>query len=211
MNNQFVSKVFRWFGLGLLLTFAIAFYTSTNLNLLTIIFSNSGHLIIFILEIILAIWLSSRITTMKSSTAKILYLAYAALTGLTLSSIFIIYNLKSIIFIFLATSIIFIIFSLLGKNEKIDLTNYGTYLAIALLAVIVLEIINIFLMNNTLNIILCVIGIGIFVGYIAYDIRKILIYYEKDDNMACYGAFQLYLDFMNIFIRLLRLFGRDRD
>lgn len=211
MKNEFLAKVFRWFGLGLLVTFLVAFFTSTNIYLLSLVFSNGGYIIIVLLELFLAIWLSSRIRRMKSSTAKALYIGYSALTGLTLSSIFIVYELTSIIFIFLASSLVFIIFSMLGKSDKFDLSHYGIYLFIALLGSIILEVINIFLMNNTLDIILCVVVLGIFVAYVAYDIQKIVRYYDESDNMAVIGAFNLYLDFINIFIRLLRLFGKSRD
>ena len=168
-------------------------------------------MIIILLELGLAVWLSTRIRKMQSETAKALYLGYSALTGLTLSSVFIVYELTSIIWIFLASALVFGIFSLLGKNEKIDLSHYGVYLFIALLGAIILEIINIFLMNQTLDIILCVFVLGIFVAYVAYDIQKILRYYEETDNMAVIGAFNLYLDFINIFLRLLRLFGKERN
>lgn len=211
MKNEFLSKVFRWFGLGLLVTFLVAFYVSTNINLLSMIFSTGGYIVIVILELFLAIYLSTRIHKMKSSTAKVIYLGYSALTGLTFSSIFIVYELTSIIWIFLASAIIFAIFSMLGKSDKFDLSNYGIYLAIALFGSIILEIINLFLMNNNLDIILCVVVLGIFVAYVAYDIQKILRRYEPTENMAIIGAFDLYLDFINIFLRLLRLFGNNRD
>ena len=211
MKNELLSKVFRWFSLGLLITFITAFFTSTNIYLLSLIFSGPGYIIIILLELFLAIWLSSRIRNMKNSTAITLYLGYSILTGLTLSSIFILYELTSIIWIFLASSLTFLIFSFLGKSDKIDLSNYGIYLFIGLLAVIILEIVNLFILSNTLDIILCIVTLGIFVAYIAYDVQKILRYYDDNDNMAIFGAFQLYLDFINIFIRLLRLFGNDRD
>ena len=211
MKNEFLSKVFRWFGLGLFITFLVAYYVSTNINLLSFIFSGVGYIIIIILELVLAIWLTARIRKMASGTAKALYLGYSALTGVTLSSIFIVYEITSIIWIFLASALVFVIFSMLGKSDRFDLSHYGVYLFIALVGAIILEIINIFLMNNTLDIILCVFVLGIFVAYVAYDVQKIVRYYEETDNMAVIGAFDLYLDFINIFLRLLQLFGRERN
>lgn len=211
MQNEFLSKVFRWFGLGLIVTFIVAFYVSTNLSLLTFIFNNSFYLIIVILEFVLAIFLTVRIRKMSSGLAKILYLLYSALTGLTFSSVFIVYEMSSIIWIFLASALVFLVFSMLGKSENIDLKNYGIYLFVGLLAVIILEIINIFLLSSTLNMIMCVVALVIFVGYVAYDVQKIVRYYDQDDNMAVIGAFDLYLDFINIFLRLLQLFGKHRD
>ena len=211
MKNEFLSKVFKWFGIGLLVTFLVAYFTSTNITLLSLIFSGYGYLIIFLLEIVLAVWLSSRIRKMDSGLTKGLYIGYSALTGLTFSSIFIVYEMSSIIFIFLATSIIFLIFSILGKNSKMNLTKLGTYLFVGLLSIVIINLINIFIMNNTLDIVLCVIGIIIFIGYVYYDINRIVNYYDDTDNMAVVGAFNLYLDFINIFLKLLRLFGKKRD
>lgn len=211
MKNQFLSKVFQWFGIGLFVTFAIAYFTSTNLYLLSLIFSGPGYLIIVLAELFLAIWLSTRIRYMSSGKAKTLYLGYSALTGLTLSSIFIVYELTSIIWIFLASAVIFSIFAFIGKKVDIDLSKWGIYLLIVLLGAIILEVINIFLLNQTLDMILCVVVLGVFVAYVAYDIQKILRLYDPSEKMAVYGAFDLYLDFINIFLRLLRLFGRRRD
>ena len=210
MKNDILSKVFRWFGLGLLVTFITAFFTSTNLNLLKLVFSG-GYYVIVILEIVLAIWLNTRIRKMYSGLTNILYFAYSILTGLTVSGVFIIYELTSIIFVFLATSLIFLIFSILGKNTRVDLTKLGTYLMVGLLSVIIIMVINMFVMNNTLDLVLCVVSVIIFVGYIYYDVNKIVNYFDDTENMAIVGAFQLYLDFINIFLDLLRLFGKERN
>lgn len=211
MKNEFLGKVFRWFGAGLLVTFLVAYLVSTSVSALSFIFSGSMYWIIFILEIVLAIWLSSRIRSMSSGLTKVLYLGYSALTGLVFSSIFVVYEISSIIWIFLASALVFMAFSYLGKSDKFDLSHYGVYLFVALIGCVILEVINIFLMNQTLNMVLCVVTLVIFVVYVAYDVHKILRYYDDTDNMAVIGAFDLYLDFINIFLRLLQLFGRERD
>ena len=208
--NDFIAKVFRWFGLGLLITFIVAYFVSTNNLILSYIFASPLYIILFILEMVCALFLTIRIYKMSSSTAIVLYIGYCILTGLTFSSIFIVYQLSSIIWIFLITSLVFFAFSVIGKNMNVDLRKLGVYLFVFLIAVIILEVINIFVMSNTLNMVACVIGLGVFVGYVAYDIKK-LSYYEETDNMAVIGAFQLYLDFINLFIRLLSLFGKRRD
>lgn len=211
MKNEFLSKVFNWFGLGLLVTFITSFIVSTNIYLLSLIFGGIGYIVIIISEIVLAIWLTTRIRKMDSGLTKILYIAYSVLTGLTFSSIFIMYQLSSIIFIFLASAVIFFVFAFLGKKTNIDLSKMGVYLFIGLLSIIILEIINIFIMNNTLDMVLCVVGLIIFIAYVSYDVNKIVNYYDDTDNMAIVGAFELYLDFINIFIKLLRLFGKERN
>ena len=211
MNNNLLSKVFKWFGIGLLVTFLTAYTISMNENLVNLIFTNPIPIIIIILELALAILLPVRIRKMSTNTAIILYFGFTFLTGLTFSTIFLAYQLTSIIWIFLVTSIIFIILAILGNRTKIILNKLGTFLFILLLSVIILEVINIFLMNNTLNIMLCIMSLIIFMGYVFYDINRITNYYEDDDKMAILGAFQIYLDFINIFIRLLELFGKRRD
>ncbi len=211
MKNNYY-KVFAWLFVGLLVTFACGYLTASNVKLLTAIFSGSGYWVIFILEIVIAIVLGARINNMDPTIAKVLYILYAGLTGLTFSSIFIIYKITSIIFIFLLAALVFGIFALIGKHTNIDLGKFSTYLLMALLAVIVLEVVNIFIMNNTLDMALCIISLIIFFGYTAFDMQRISRMSEfESDNMAIYGAFQLYLDFINIFIKLLRLFGKEKD
>ena len=211
MNNEFLSKVFKWFGLGLLVTFLVAYAVSINESLLQLVFSSGATIIIVILELVCAIWLSVRIHKMQTSTATMLYLGYTALTGLTFSSIFILYELESIIWIFLATAILFGILSLIGSKTKINLSGLGVFLIIGLLAIIIISIINMFLLNNTIDLALCIISIVIFMGYVAYDVQKICRINTNNDNIAIIAAFDIYLDFINIFIRLLQLFGKNRD
>ena len=212
MNNKFLSKVFSWFGIGLLVTFLVAYIVSTSISALSFIFSGSTYLIIVLLEFGVAIWLSARIHKMSSGLAKGLYLAYSALTGLTFSSLFVVYELTSIIWIFLASALVFGVFALLGKSGRFDLSRYGIYLLVGLLGSVILEVINIFLMNHTLDMIICVAVLAIFVTYVAYDVRKIITRYDSSNEaMAVYGAFDLYLDFINIFLRLIQLFGKERN
>ncbi len=211
MNNEFLSNVFKWFGLGLLVTFLVAYAVSINESLLQLIFSGGATIVIVILELVCAIWLSVRIHKMQTSTATMLYLGYTALTGLTFSSIFILYELESIIWIFLATAIVFGILSLIGAKTKINLSGLGIFLIIGLLAIIIISIINMFLLNNTIDLALCIISIVIFIGFVAYDVQKICRINTNNDNLAIIAAFDIYLDFINIFIRLLQLFGKRRD
>lgn len=218
MDNEIFSKIFRWLFVGLLVTFGIAYITLVNVmnnyNLAVKLFSGGTYWLIAIAEVVIALILGVRIYKMKGSTAKVLYLLYCALTGLTFSTIFIAYQLTSIIYVFLATAIILGIFSYFGKSTKIDLTKFGTYLFMSLIGIIILEIINIFWLNSTLNMILCIVSLVVFMMYIAYDIQKVKLLSSMgvpEENLAIMGAFRLYLDFINIFIRLLQLFGDRRD
>ncbi len=213
MENKLISKTFGWLFIGLLATFISGYITASTPSILYFFFSGKMYWLIFIAEIAIALILGVKIYKMKASTAKILYITYALLTGLTFGCLFIMFQVASIIYIFLATALIFGIFAIIGETTKIDLSKLGIYLLMALIAVIILEIINMFVMSNTLNMTTCIIGIIIFMGYIAYDMQNItkLAEHTADDNSAIYGAFQLYLDFINLFIRLLELFGNRKD
>ena len=124
------------------------------------------------------------------------------------------FELESILVVFLVTSLLFGIFALIGKTTKIDLSKIGTFLLIGLLGIIILEIINIFVMSSSLDMFACIVSIIIFLGFIAWDMQKVKRLNESgenSDNMAIICAFELYLDFINVFIDLLRLFGKSKD
>ena len=213
VDNKIFSKVFMWMFIGLAITFGTGYYVSINPNMVFNIFGNY-YWILAIAEIVVVIWLSARIRKMKPMTAKILFCVYSFLTGLTFSSIFIVYEMTSIIYVFGITSLIFLIFALIGYFTKIDLTKIGVYLFMILIGIIICSIINIFVGNQTFDLILTIICLIVFIIYIAYDIQIIkrnLYMIPDEDNLAIYGAFQLYLDFINIFLRLLQLFGKSND
>ncbi len=213
MENKIYSKVFLWLFIGMLMTFLTGIYTTTNESALSVIFSGGFYWILVVVELLLAIFLSARIHKMSPTTARICYLLYTFLTGLTFSSVFIVYKLESILLVFGITSLLFLVFALIGKTTKIDLSKLGTYLLMMLLGIIICSIINIFLGNSTFDLVISCISIIIFLGYIAYDVQKIkrLNGFLAEDNLAVIGAFELYLDFINIFIDLLRLFGKADD
>ena len=212
-DNKIFSKIFFWMFIGLAITFGIGYYVSLNGNMLYNVFSKY-YIFLVIAEIAVVIWLSARIRKMSPTTAKILFCLYSFLTGLTFSSIFVLYQITSIISIFGITALIFLIFALIGYFTKIDLTKLGVYLFMGLLGVIICSIINMFVNSGTFDLTLTIIALIIFIIYIAYDIQIIkrnLYTFEEQDNLAIFGALQLYLDFINIFLRLLQLFGRNRD
>lgn len=212
-TNQLFSKVFMWLCLGLLITFGVGYFVQENVELLSFIFSNSLYIFIWIAELVIAIFLSVRIHKMSSKTATVLYLLYTGLTGLTFSTIFVVYQLESIIFVFAVTALILFIFGIIGFKTKLDLSKIGTFLMMGILAIIILMVVSIFVESVALNLGLTIASLIIFIIYIAYDIQMIkrkLYYTQDDDSLAIYGAFQLYMDFINIFIDLLRLFGKER-
>ena len=212
--NKIFSKVFLWMFIGLAITFGVAYYVSMNDNMVYNLFSGSKYFIFWILEFVVVIVLSARIHKLNPLTAKVLFLLYSALTGFTLSSVFILYDIISIVYTFAITSGLFLVFGLLGYFTKIDLTRIGIYLVMALFGVIIASLINMFIGSEVFDLGLCIIALVIFLAYIAYDIqliKKNMYGISNEDNLVIYGALQLYLDFINLFIRLLRFFGKSRD
>ena len=215
VNNQTLSKTFGWMFIGLLVTFLTGYVVSLNENMLYNIMSTWGMILCVVVELGLVIFLSARITKMQPTTAKISFLLYSFVSGLTFSSIFMVYSLNSIMYVFLITAVVFAIFAAIGAFTKIDLTKIGSYLLMALLAIIICTIINIFLNSTSFDLFLSIIIIIVFIGFTAYDVQRLkrlsgtgII---NEENLAIYGALELYLDFINLFLELLRLFGSSHD
>lgn len=212
-NNKIFSKVFMWMFIGLLVTFLTGYVVSINDTMLYNVFSGGTYFILIVVELVLVIFLSARIHKMQTTTARIIFILYSFVTGLTFGSIFVVYKITSIMLVFLITALLFGIFALIGYFTKLDLTKIGTILLMMLFGIVICSIVNIFLQSSTFNLIVSCISVVVFLGLVAYDMQKIKRLYgqiEDSDKMAIIGALELYLDFINIFLDLLRLFG-NRD
>lgn len=213
LNTELYPKMFTWLFIGLLVTFASGYALTLNKELMIQVLA-VGILPIAIAEIVIALVLGIRIAKMNPLTMKILYILYSILTGVTFSVIFVAFEVSSLISIFIITAIIFALLAFYGYTTKRDLTKIGTMALIALLGVLIGGLINIFIFkSSTFDLALTIIGVLIFIAYIAYDVNKVkqLMLVIGEEKAAVYGAFQLYLDFINLFIRLLELFGKRRD
>lgn len=213
MDKTLFSKVYLWLFIGLLVTFGTGVVTSQNKDALEVLFVQNRYWIFAVAEVAIALYLSIRIQKMSPTAAKVCYLLYTFLTGLTFSTIFIAYKIASIIMVFGVTSALFLAFALIGAKTNVDLTKFRTYFFMALIGMIICTIINVFLRNPMFDILICCASIVIFLGYIAYDIQRIksMEGVMDDDKVAVFMAFQLFLDFINVFMDLLRLFGDTRD
>lgn len=211
-RKELYPQVFTWLFVGLLITFLTGYSLSLNLDLVAKIFSGAPYIILIILELGIAVFFSVRLTKMSKITAMICYILYSFLTGLTFSSIFIAFDISSIMLIFALAAIVFGLFALIGYTTKKDLSSWSNFLLMALLAIVIAGIVNIFLKLPTLNIIITIISVIIFMAYIIYDMKKVEVLSSyNEESGPIYGAFQLYLDFINIFIDLLKLFGKASD
>ena len=215
MNNKFLSKVFGWMVIGLLVTFGTGFLVSSNENILINVLSGPGLLGILVIEIAVVLFLSFRIAKMSPSVAKACFILYSFVNGLFFSTYFVEFQIASLIYVFLITAIVFAIFALIGATTKLDLSKMGSYLLMGLIAIILCGIINIFVGSSSLDFIISTIAVIVFLGYTAYDV-KVIMNSDKfaavpEENLAIYGALQLYLDFINLFIRLIEFFGKRND
>lgn len=212
-NTQVYPKMFTWLFIGLLITFASGYALTLNEQLMIQVLA-LGILPIAIIEIVIALVLGIRLAKMHPLTMKILYIIYSILTGVTFSVIFVAFEVSSLISIFIITAIIFALLAFYGYTTKRDLIKIGAIALIALLGIIIGGILNIFIFKSTMfDTVLTMLGVLIFIAYIAYDVNKVkqLMLVIGEEKAAVYGAFQLYLDFINLFIRLLELFGKRRD
>lgn len=212
-------KVFGWMFIGLIVTAITAFVTVSSPTILATILTNNIYWIgLLIAEVVLVIVLTARIHKMSKTTATITFLLYSFVNGLTLSTIFLVYTFSSISSVFFITAGMFGVMALYGYTTKKDLTRIGSILFMALVGLIIASIVNIFWLNDTFSFIVAAIGVVIFVGLTAYDVQKIKVMAseirtENDfiEKFAIIGALTLYLDFINLFLKLLRLFGKSRD
>ena len=218
--GQYTAKTFLWMELGLMITFGVAIVCwITDATYYTYVYFPAAQLIALVATLILSITMARRIERMSVGTAKAMFIAFSALFGFTLSIYLYIYELQSVIFVFLATSVYFAVLAVYGHLTKRDLSSFGTILFSGLIFLIVFEIVTLFIPGFTaLDQMVCLIGIAVFLGYTAYDTQKIKAYYSYyagyPDMLAkasIFSALQLYLDFLNLFVYLLRFLGSKRN
>jgi hypothetical protein len=212
-TNDLLGKVFFRMFLGLLATAVAAGYTFYS-GLLYDFVERGGYTFCIIAELVVVLVFSFGFRKFSPGVVTALFYGYAILTGVTFSSIFILFDLQSIMYAFLGTAAIFGILAYIGKNTTKDLTNFGTILSVTLLVGIVVSLINLFIGSTMVDIALDWIILAIFMGFTVYDMNKITSIqnegYMDDEHLYVYGAMELYLDFINIFIRILYLFGNRR-
>lgn len=214
-QSNFISGVYQWMALALGLSGVVAWLVANNAAARSLVFRSPFVLIaLFVGEIALVWWLSASIRKISVRAAVIAFIAYSALNGVTLSSIFLVYAGSSIARVFGITAFMFGAMSLYGMKTKSDLSSMGRYLMMALIGVIIAGLVNFFLASSALDVAISMITVLVFTGLTAYDSQKLLAasrHADESDSwrkIAIIGALELYLDFINIFLALLRLYGR---
>ena len=214
-QNKIFGKTFFWMFLGLLGTAIISAYTYYS-GLCFNLISDGYWGGILILELLVVILFSLFFRKLSPVAVGILYFAYSMINGITLSTIFAIFELNSIIYLFIISSLIFAVLGFIGYKTNKDLSKFGTYLMVFLIAGLILSIINLFFVKSTgFDLLLDWVILLVFLGVTVYDINKIKELQVdpslNSDKIHIYCAMQLYLDFINIFIRILSIFGKRRD
>ena len=217
--NAFMRGIYGWMSLGMLLTAGAAWFTATSSLGVTLLQSPGLVLGLVLVQFGLVIGLSAAINKLSGAAATLMFLGYSALTGLTLSSIFFVYSMASIFQAFVVTAGMFGAMSVYGMVTKRDLTSMGSFMFMGLIGIVLASVVNMFLQSSALSFGISVIGVFVFVGLTAYDTQKLKYMGEVmplGDGTAIrrgtiLGALTLYLDFLNLFLMLLRLFGSSRD
>ncbi len=215
LARKFMNSVYAWMSIGILVTGIIALFTVSS-GLYHSILQNKLLFYGLILgELALVFFLSARIHQMSVSAATLSYLGYSALNGLTLSILFVVYTRSSIANVFFITSGMFAVTSFYGMVTKKDLSNWGNILFMGIIGIVIASVVNIFLKSPALYWIISYVGVVLFTALTAYDTQKIknsYLYGNFDEvgtkKIAIMGALKLYLDFINLFIMLLRIFGK---
>ncbi len=218
-STIFLAKVFNWMAIGLGLTGLVAFFTASS-GLALQILTSPLFFILIIAELGMVFYLSARVDKMQAATATGLFVAYAVVNGLTLSSIFLRYTGSSITGTFFITAGMFGAMAVYGLVTKRDLSGFGSFLFMGLIGIIIASLVNMFMQSSAMSWVISMAGVLVFTGLTAYDVQRIKgmgeqgIMTQGDEMIkkgAIMGALALYLDFINLFIMLLRFFGGSRD
>jgi hypothetical protein len=217
-TQRFMTKVYGWMSFALVITGFIAFYTAASPALLEMIFSSNVTIIaLIIVQFGLVAALAGWVAKMSANTATMIFVLYAAVNGLVFSGIFVVYTAESIASTFFVTAGTFGVMSIYGYTTKSDLSKWGSLLFMGLIGLIIASIVNFFMQSSTLYWLITYAGVLIFVALTAYDTQKIKKMNiignegtEEDKKEAIIGALTLYLDFINLFLYLLRILGKRK-
>lgn len=217
--SSVLKRVYLWMTFALVITGLTAMYVVKSQAILELIYSSQYSIMVLFLVQLGVVWLlSSCIHKLSFAVATLLFILYSVLTGVVFSSIFFVYTLGSIANVFLITAGTFAAVSCFGLLTKKDLSNWGTYLFMGVIGLIIASLVNWFFKSEMLYWISSYIGVAIFVGLTAYDTQRIKAMVQEGsmegevatNRIALMGALSLYLDFINLFLYLLRIFGRRK-
>lgn len=214
-----MRKVYVWMAMALCITGLTAYGVASSPNLLLTLYSHHWLIIgLLFAELALVVAISGAINKLSLTTATLLFILYSALTGVTFSSIFVVYTMSSIGKVFFITAGTFAAMAFVGYTTRRDLSKMGGILFMALIGLIIATVVNLFIKSSGLELVLSYIGVLVFVGLTAWDTQKIKVMLaqqydmsETSQKLALLGALELYLDFINLFLYMLRIFGSRNE
>ena len=215
--SAYTVKTFLWMFLGLMTTFAVALFGYVTGTIVYVFAIPYFHIILLVAELAVVLVLSAKLQTLNVATARVLFFAYAVLNGIVFSVYFLVFSMLSLILVFAMTAVYFGGMAVYGYCTKTDLSRLRPILVGGLLFLIVFGLLSLFLPMGMADRVVCLIGVAVFLAFTAYDTQKIRTYYQAyqgDQAMleraSIFSALQLYLDFVNLFLYLLRLLGKNR-
>jgi len=214
--RSYMLSIYNYMTLGLGITGVVALLTASSQTMLEVIYTTPLRWVVMLAPLGFVFFFSARINRIQASTAQLLFWVFSAIMGLSLSFIFVLYTGTSVARVFFITAGTFAAMSIYGYTTKRDLTGLGSFMFMGLIGLIIASIVNLFLASSALEFMISVIGVLVFVGLTAYDTQKIKSSYHASDDdgtatkKAIMGALKLYLDFINLFLFLLRLLGNRR-
>jgi uncharacterized protein len=214
--RAYMLKVYNYMMAGLAITGVVSYFTASSPTMMHAIYGTPLQWLVMLAPLGFVFFLSFRIDKIQASTAQLLFWIYAAIMGVSLSFIFMVYQGESIARVFFITAATFGAMSLYGYTTQRDLSGFGSFLFMGLIGIIIASVVNIFMQSSAMQFAISIIGVLVFTGLTAYDTQKIKSMYqdglghETSTKMAVMGALNLYLDFINLFLMLLRLLGDRR-
>lgn len=216
--NQYISRTFGWMFVGLLVTFALAWFLAASGAVFYLFAIPAVMIILLVLEIGVVLLFSARIRKQSVNTSRVLFFVYSLLNGVVFSVYFVVYEVESLIAIFGLTALFFGLFALYGRFTKADLSRLRPLLIGGLIFLVLAAVLSLFINMSALERVICLAGIAVFLCFTAYDTQKIkanYAYFGHDaallQKASIYSALELYLDFINLFLYLLRFMGRNKN
>lgn len=211
--NSAMGRVYGHMGLAVLTSMIVSLFVSSSPALMAFFFTGAMKWVVIFAPLVAIFALGFGIYKLSKPAATFALHGFAALMGLSFSTIFIVYNIGSIVSAFMGGAILFGVMSFYGYFTKKDLSSLGSFLLVGLIAIIIASIVNIFIGSSVMAMVISAIAIIIFLGMTAYDTQQIreMVSYENNGNLEILGALTLYLDFINLFLNLLQLFGGKKD
>jgi FtsH-binding integral membrane protein len=210
--NSAMGRVYAHMAGAVVVSMIAAIVAGSSAAIMALLFGTALKWVIIFAPLVAILAMSFGFEKMSKSTLQLCLYGFAVLMGLSFSTIFVVYNLGSIVSAFMGGAVLFVTMSFYGYFTKRSLDSLGSFLFVGLIAVVIASIINIFLMSSVFQMVISAIAIIVFLGLTAYDTQKIreMVSYDNDGKAEVMGALSLYLDFINLFLSLLQLFGQRR-